>query len=132
MRPVYLPAGGDDIDKLGKAITKIDDDIGEADLKANSNDPIERAYWRSRAASLQSEKLILRSEKLILQDRILQREKKETLREEQETLRTEQETLQLGFIARRDKKETDEIEGLIRLGKIGDTVTVSCFAVSKY
>jgi hypothetical protein len=116
MRPVYLPAEGDDIDKLEKAITKMDDNIGEADLKANSNDPIERAYWRNRAASLQSEKLIL-------QDRILQREKRETLREEQETL-------QLGFIVQRDKKETDEIEGLIRLGKIGESIMLC--SVSKY
>ena len=116
MRPVYLPAGGDDISKLEKAITKMDDDIGEADLKANSNDPIERAYWRNRASSLQSEKLVLRSEKLILQERILQREKRETL--------------QLGFIVQRDKKETDEIEGLIRLGKIGESIMLC--SVSKY
>jgi hypothetical protein len=73
-------------------------------LKANSNDPNERAYWRNRAGSLQSEKLIL-------QNRLLQCEQKETM--------------QLGLILQRERKEADKIDGLIRLGKIGDS-TMLC------
>ena len=48
-----ISAGGDDIDKLSGDIAQINKDIGEADLKANSNDPDERAFWRKRVESLQ-------------------------------------------------------------------------------
>jgi hypothetical protein len=105
----YLPAGGDDIDKWREAITNIDDVIAKADLKANSNDPIERAHWRNRTGSLQSEKLILRN--LIF-------------------ARKQKETMQLDLILRRKRSEADMIDGLIRFGKIGDS-TMLCSA-SKY
>jgi hypothetical protein len=45
---------------MRKAIIQIDIGIVEADSKADSNDPNERAYWRSRILLLQREKLTLR------------------------------------------------------------------------
>ena len=104
MRPLSISAGGDDIDEWRKEITKIENDIGEADLKANSNDPNERAYWRNRVGSLQSEKLILLNLILKRKRLILERERKKAMQVEE--------------------------DGLIRLGKIGDN-TMLC-SVSKY
>ena len=105
---------------MRKAIIQIDIGIVEADSKADSNDPNERAYWRSRILLLQREKLTLRKNIFAKEtgqikketkrlDLILQRERKETERE---------------------RKEADKVDGLIRLGKIGDS-TILC-SVSKY
>ena len=95
---------------MGKAIIQIDIDIVEADSKAtDSNDPIDRAYWRNRTLLMQSEKLTLRN----IQNNIFA---KETERERKEM--------------ERERKEADKVDGLIRLGKIGDS-TILC-SVSKY
>ena len=113
---------------MRKAIIQIDIGIVEADSKADSNDPNERAYWRNRTLLMQSEKLTLRN----IQNNILaketERERKETERERKETGQIQKETIQLDLILQRERKETererkeaDKVDGLIRLGKIGDS-----------
>ena len=116
-------AGGDDIDEWKAQIAKLDNDIREAVLKSNSNDPDERAHWRKSVTEF-------RSERLTLLNLILERERKETERERKETERERKETKQIDLILERERKKANKIDVLIRLGKIGDN-TMLC-SVSKY
>ena len=100
-----ISAGGNDIDKLNESIARIDKEIGEADLKAHSNDPDERAFWRKRVESLQ-----------MLQNLMIERERKEA------------ELIDL--MLERNRQKASEIDGLIRLGKVGDNVML--ISISKY
>jgi hypothetical protein len=123
---------------LRKAIIQIDIDIVEADSKAtDSNDPIDRAFWRNRTLLMLSEKLTLRNIQNNIFAKETERERKETERERKETGQIQKETIQLDLILQRERKETererkeaDKVDGLIRLGKIGDS-TILC-SVSKY
>ena len=109
-------AGGDDIDEWKAQIAKLDNDIREAVLKSNSNDPDERAHWRKSVTEF-------RSERLTLLNLILERERKEAKQ-------IDLETKQIDLILERERKEANKIDVLIRLGKIGDN-TMLC-SVSKY
>ena len=124
-----ISAGGDDINKLSKDIAQINKDIGEADLKANSNDPDERAFWRKRAESLQSEKLMLRN---LMLECLLKEAEQIDLEAKQIDLELERVRKAADLEAKqleRKRQETSKIDGLIRLGKIGDNIML--FSVSK-
>ena len=143
-----ISAGGDDIDKLSGDIAQINKDIGEADLKANSNDPDERAFWRKRVESLQSDKLVLQNFMIKEADWKIERERKEAKQidlmlerertaAERERERERQKASKIDRMlererkaAERERQEASKIDGLIQLGKIGDNIML--FSVSKY
>ena len=125
-----ISAGGDDINKLSKDIAQINKDIGEADLKANSNDPDERAFWRKRVESLQSDKLVLQNFMIKEADWKIERERKEAKQIDLMLERERQKASKINLMLERQRQEASKIEGLIQLGKIGDNIML--FSVSKY
>ena len=125
-----ISAGGDDIDKLSGDIAQINKDIGEADLKANSNDPDERAFWRKRVESLQSDKLVLQNFMIKEADWKIERERKEAKQIDLMLERERQKASKINLMLERQRQEASKIEGLIQLGKIGDNIML--FSVSKY
>ena len=117
-------------------IAQINKDIGEADLKANSNDPDERAFWRKRVESLQSDKLVLQNFMIKEADWKIERERKEAKqidlmleRERQKASKIDRMLERERKAAERERQEASKIDGLIRLGKIGDNIML--FSVSK-
>ena len=125
-----ISAGGNDIDKLNESIARIDKEIGEADLKAHSNDPDERAFWRKRVESLQSDKLVLQNFMIKEADWKIERERKEAELIDLMLERERQKASKINLMLERQRQEASKIEGLIQLGKIGDNIML--FSVSKY
>ena len=125
-----ISAGGNDIDKLNESIARIDKEIGEADLKAHSNDPDERAFWRKRVESLQSDKLVLQNFMIKEADWKIERERKEAKQIDLMLERERQKASKINLMLERQRQEASKIEGLIQLGKIGDNIML--FSVSKY